>query len=164
MVVHEYNQIIWYYSVNRNYNSATIIFVHATASLPHMHSMFLANVTSLSSSLIAIVCSFPYFWVGVLACGANSSPLILLYRSKSLKPLSVVLYRFFVESYSSKPLPITSSRYGLSWWEDKYDEYMILVFLPPCLAASSMLTIISLRLLFFMTKRIALTCYFRISS
>jgi len=46
--------------------------------------------------------------------------------------------------------------------EDKKDDYMILVFVSPSLAASSMLTMISVRLLYFMTVSIILTCYFRI--
>src|SRR5215212_2746092 len=48
--------------------------------------------------------------------------------------------------------------------EDKKDEYMILVFVSPNLAASSMLTMISVRLLYLMTISIILTCYFRIMS
>jgi hypothetical protein len=66
------------------------------------------------------------------------------------------------ESYANKPFLIPSSRYTLSWWEDKYDEYMILVFVASNLAASSMLTIISVLLLYFTVENIILTQYFRI--
>jgi hypothetical protein len=44
--------------------------------------------------------------------------------------------------------------------EDKKDEYMILVFVSPSLAASSMLTMISVRFLYFMTVSIILTMLF----
>jgi hypothetical protein len=105
---------------------------------------------------------FSYFWVGVLFVTlGNSNLLTLSYKSKSLKPLPVVLYRPLVESCSSRRWLITV-RGKFSADEDKKDEYMILVFVSPSLAASSMLTMISVRLLYFMTVSIILTCYFRI--